>query len=66
MGMIATYESLSNARFNIALKVDPCVNLPERSMRRVILYLSPSLANHLFFQKNIMVQHQKTFGISSG
>lgn len=67
MGMIATYQSLSNAHFNIVLKVNTYADLPEIDMTKALMDLSEALLNHhLLFPKKITVQHQKTFGISSG
>lgn len=65
--MIAKYQLLSNAHFHIVFKTNTCVNFRELYTTKAISYLSPSLTDHhLFFLERFAVQHQKTFGISSG
>lgn len=65
--MIAKYQLLSNAHFHIVFKANTCVNFRELCTTKAISYQSPALTDHhLFFLERLTVQHQKTFGISSG
>lgn len=62
---IAKYQLLSNALY-IVLKENSYANFPEICMTKGISYLSRLTRHHFFSQKQFTVQHQQTFGISSG